>query len=221
VVDVRSTDETKAFVDEVAAAWGGVDVLVNNAGQGRSGTVDTITAEQLIEHANLIQGSHLRMTAAVVPYMRQQRWGRVININAIAGKYPQPSGIGSSVNRAAALALSDSLASGLGPDGILVNSVNLGFVDTGQWVRHRDEGAPHATVPEVQAVYSQAIPLGRMASPQDVVGIVLFLASEHASYITRASIDVSGGIGVGRMAPGEALDRLREETDQRAAASAG
>jgi NAD(P)-dependent dehydrogenase (short-subunit alcohol dehydrogenase family) len=217
VVDVRSTDQVQAFVEEVAQLWGGVDVLVNNAGQGRSGTVDTLSAEQLIEHANLIQGSHLRMASAVVPHMRQQHWGRIININAIAGKYPQPTGIGSSVNRAAALALSDSLASGLGPDGILVNSVNLGFVDTGQWVRHRDEGAPNATVEQVQEVYSEAIPLGRMAKPRDVVGIVLFLASDWASYITRASIDVSGGIGVGRMAPGESLVRLREETDARAA----
>ncbi len=215
-VDVTSTDEVNAFVDEVAAVWGGVDVLVNNAGRGMSGTVDTFTPEQMLEHANLIQGSHLRLARAVVPHMRRQRWGRIININALAGRYPQPNGLGSSVNRAAAMALSDSLASGLGKDNILVNSVNFGFMDTGQWVRHRDEFAPNARVEEVQAAFASIIPLGRMGNPEDAVGIVLLLSSDAASYITRTSIDISGGVGVGRMAPIEALQALRAETDARA-----
>jgi 3-oxoacyl-[acyl-carrier protein] reductase len=214
-VDVTSTEQVQAFVDAAAAAWGGLDVLVNNAGQGRSGTVDTLTAEQLMEHGNLIQGSHLRMASAVVPHMRAVGGGRIININAVAGKYPQPSGLGSSVNRAAALALSDALAGGLGGDNILVNSVNMGFVDTGQWVRHRDEGAPKATVAETKAAYSSVIPLGRMARPEDVAGIVLFLSSDAASYITRASIDVTGGLGIGRMAPTEAMAELRARTASR------
>jgi NAD(P)-dependent dehydrogenase (short-subunit alcohol dehydrogenase family) len=215
--DVRSTDEVQAFVGVVAEAWDGVDVLVNNAGQGKSGTIDSLSADDLIEHGNLIQGSHLRMAAAVVPHMRKQQWGRIININAVAGRYPQPSGLGSSVNRAAAIALSDALAAGLGKDNILVNSVNFGFMDTGQWVRHRDEGAPNATVEEVQAAYSTLIPLGRMGRPDDAVGIVLLLASDAGSYITRASIDVSGGLGIGRMAPIEAMAALRAESDARAA----
>jgi NAD(P)-dependent dehydrogenase (short-subunit alcohol dehydrogenase family) len=218
VVDVRSTEQVQAFVADVAAAFGGVDVLVNNAGQGMSGTVDTMTAEDLMEHGNLIQGSHLRMAAAVVAHMRAAGGGRIININAVAGKYPQPSGLGSSVNRAAALALSDALAGGLGSDNILVNSVNMGFVDTGQWVRHRDHGAPKATVEEVQEAYSSIIPLGRMAQPEEVAGIVLFLSSDAASYITRASIDVTGGLGIGRMAPTEAMAALRARTESRSAA---
>jgi 3-oxoacyl-[acyl-carrier protein] reductase len=211
-VDVGSTPAVGAFVEEVAEAFGGLDVLVNNAGQGRSGTVDTLTAEQLLEHANLIQGAHLRLASAVVPHLRRAGGGRIININAVAGKFPQPNGIPSSVNRAAAMALSDALASSLGPDGILVNSVNLGFVDTGQWVRHRDHQAPHATVEQVQQAYASSIPLGRMATPEDVAGVVLFLAGPGASYITRASIDVTGGLGVARMFPTEELARLRAET---------
>ncbi|MCU1692316.1 MAG: short chain dehydrogenase family protein [Frankiales bacterium] len=213
VTDVGSTPDVQTFVAEAAAAFGGLDVLVNNAGQGRSGTVDTLTAEQLLEHANLIQGAHLRLAGAVVPHLREAGGGRIININAVAGKFPQPNGIPSSVNRAAAMALSDSLASALGPDGILVNSVNLGFVDTGQWIRHRDHQAPHATVEQVQAAYASSIPLGRMAQPEDVAGVVLFLASDAASYLTRASIDVTGGLGVARMFPAEALAALRAETE--------
>jgi 3-oxoacyl-[acyl-carrier protein] reductase len=218
VVDVGSTPAVGAFVEEVAETFGGLDVLVNNAGQGRSGTVDTLTAEQLLEHANLIQGAHLRLAGAVVPHLRRAGSGRIININAVAGKFPQPNGIPSSVNRAAAMALSDSLASALGKDGILVNSVNLGFVDTGQWVRHRDAQAPRATVEQVQRAYASSIPLGRMATPEDVAGVVLFLASPLASYITRASIDVTGGLGVARMFPAEELALLRAQTDPPAVA---
>ncbi|HEY0560368.1 MAG TPA: SDR family oxidoreductase [Frankiaceae bacterium] len=217
-VDVRDTPAVHAFVDAAAEALGGLDVLVNNAGQGGSGTVDTLTAEQLMEHGNLIQGSHLRLAKAVVPHLRAQGGGRIININAVAGKFPQPNGLQSSVNRAAALALSDALASGLGKDNILVNSVNLGFVDTGQWVRHRDHHAPDATVEQVQEAYATAIPLGRLATPEDVAGVVVFLASDAASYVTRASIDVTGGLGVGRMFPAEAVARLREQTSAAAAA---
>jgi NAD(P)-dependent dehydrogenase (short-subunit alcohol dehydrogenase family) len=213
--DVRNTEDVNAFVGTVVDAWGGVDVLVNNAGQGKSGTVDTMSPEDLIEHGNLIQGAHLRVARAVVPHMRRQRWGRIININAVAGRYPQPTGLGSSVNRAAALALSDALAAGLGKDNILVNSVNFGFIDTGQWFRHRAEQAPKATVEEIKEAYATVIPLGRMGRPEDAVGIVLLLASEAGSYITRASIDVSGGLGVGRMAPVEALADLRARTDGR------
>lgn len=212
VADVGVTASVEAFVEEAAGALGGLDVLVNNAGQGMSGTADTLTAEALLEHANLIQGAHLRLVRAVVPHLRRAGGGRIININALAGKHPQPNGLPSSVNRAAAMALSDALASGLGADGILVNSVNPGYVDTGQWVRHRDHHAPGATVEQVQAAYATAIPLGRLAQPEDVAAVVLFLASDAASYVTRASIDVTGGLGVARMFPAEALAQLRRET---------
>ena len=211
-VDVRSSADTLAFVDAAAEALGGLDVLVNNAGQGGSGTVDTVTAEDLMAHGDLIQGSHLRLVRAVVPHLRRAGGGRIVNINALAGKLPQPNGLPSSVNRAASLALSDALASGLGPENILVNSVNLGFVDTGQWLRHRDRQAPDATVEQVRQAYATAIPLGRLATPEDVAGVVLFLASPLAAYVTRASIDVTGGLGVGRMFPAEALAELRART---------
>lgn len=81
-VDVTDTAGVKAFVDEIAAAWGGVDVLINNAGQGRGGNLDTLTPEQILEHANVLQMGHFRFIQAVVPHMRKQRWGRIVEINA-------------------------------------------------------------------------------------------------------------------------------------------
>ena len=90
-VDVTDTRAVKAFVNEVAEAWGGVDVLINNAGQGKGGSLDTLSPEDILEHANVLQMGHFRFVQAVVPHMRAQRWGRIIEINALAGTIPTPA----------------------------------------------------------------------------------------------------------------------------------
>jgi 3-oxoacyl-[acyl-carrier protein] reductase len=194
-VDVTDTAAVRRFVDEVAAAWGGVDVLVNNAGQGRGGNLDTLTPEQILEHANVLQMGHFRFIQAVVPHMRQQRWGRIIEINAMAGVVPTPDGIPSVINRAACIALSKSLGMSLPKDGILVNTLNMGWIDTGQWNRHfREMPEGSCTREEFDEMALKVIPAGRFGRPEDVAGMVLFLASDHASFISGASIDIAGGM---------------------------
>jgi NAD(P)-dependent dehydrogenase (short-subunit alcohol dehydrogenase family) len=193
-VDVTDTGQTRAFVSEVAQAWGGVDVLVNNAGQGISGSVETVEPEALLEHANLTQVSHYRVSQAVVPHMKKQRWGRIIDINAMSGVYPT-SGVGSSINRAACLALTTSLAQTLAGDNILVNGLNMGWIDTGQWDRHHREMGPGVTREEFRGMVEGVVPLGRFGRPEEIVGAALFLASDLATYISGASIDISGALG--------------------------
>ena len=104
-VDVTDSAAVKAFVDELASAWGGVDVLVNNAGRGRGGNLDTLTPELILAHAKVLQMGHFRFIQAVVPHMRRQHWGRIIEINALAGAIPAPDGIPSVINRASCIAL--------------------------------------------------------------------------------------------------------------------
>jgi 3-oxoacyl-[acyl-carrier protein] reductase len=193
-VDVTDSAGVKAFVEEVAATWGGVDVLVNNAGQGRGGSLETLTPEQILEHANILQMGHFRFVQAVAPHMRRQRWGRIIDINALAGAFPTPDGIPSVVNRAACLALSKSLGMALARDNILVNSLNMGWIDTGQWDRHFKEVGPGVTREEFDEMALKVVPLGRFGKPEDVAGMALFLASEYAQFISAASIDISGGL---------------------------
>lgn len=193
-VDVTDTIGVKAFVDEVAATWGGVDVLVNNAGQGRGGNLDTLTPEAILEHANILQMGHFRFVQAVVPYMREQRWGRIIEINALAGVIPTPDGIPSVINRAACIALSKSLGMSLAKENILVNSLNMGWIDTGQWDRHFKEVGPGVTRQEFDEMALKVVPVGRFGKPEDVAGMALFLASEYANFISAASIDISGGL---------------------------
>jgi 3-oxoacyl-[acyl-carrier protein] reductase len=193
-IDVRDTDQVRGWVDRVANAWGSIDVLVNNAGQGKGGNIDTLKPEDILEHANTLQVAHFRCTQAVVPHMRKQRWGRIININALAGAIPTPDGIPSVSNRAAGIAMSRSLGMALAKDNILVNTLNMGWIDTGQWERHYREMSPTITREEFFVMAKKVVPLGRFGKPEDVAGMALFLSSEFASFIAAASIDISGGL---------------------------
>lgn len=194
-VDVTDTQAVRRFVDEVAEAWGGVDVLVNNAGQGRGGNLETLTPEQILEHANVLQMGHFRFVQAVVPHMRKQRWGRIIEINALAGAIPTPDGIPSVINRASCIALSKTLGMSLPKDGILVNTLNMGWIDTGQWDRHYKEmPAGSCSREEFDRMVLKVVPLGRFGKPEDVAGMALFLASDYAAFISAASIDIAGGM---------------------------
>lgn len=195
VVDVTDTKGVQTFVQEVVQAWGGVDILVNNAGQGRSGNLETLTPEAILEHANVLQMGHFRFVQAVVPHMREQHWGRIIEINALAGTVPTPDGIPSVINRASCIALSRSLGMSLAKDNILVNSLNMGWIDTGQWDRHYREMGPGVSREEFDEMVLKVVPIGRYGKPEDVAGMVLFLSSEYASFISAASIDIAGGMG--------------------------
>jgi len=170
----------------VAETWGGVDVLVNNAGQGRSGNIDTLTPESILEHANVLQMGHFRFVQAVVPHMRKQNWGRIVEINALAGTIPTPDGIPSVINRASCVALSKSLGMSLAKENILVNS---------QWDRHYKEMGPGVSREEFDEMVMKVVPVGRYGKPEDVSGMVLFLSIEYASFISAASIDIAGGMG--------------------------
>ena len=193
-IDVRDTNQVRDWIEHIAKTWGGVDILVNNAGQGKGGNIDTLKPEEILEHANALQVAHFRFTQAVVSHMRKQRWGRIININALAGVIPTPDGIPSVSNRAAAIAMSRSLGMALAKDNILVNTLNMGWIDTGQWDRHYREMSPTISREEFLTMATKVVPLGRFGKPDDVAGMVLFLCSEFASFITAASIDISGGL---------------------------
>lgn len=194
-VDVTDTAGVKAFVDEVAEAWGGVDVLINNAGQGQGGNLETLTPEQILQHANVLQMGHFRFVQAVVPHMKRQRWGRIVEINALAGSQITPDGIPSVTNRAACIAMSKLLGMSLPKDNILVNTLNMGWIDTGQWDRHFREMPVGTPREEFDAMVLKVVPLGRFGKPEDVAGMALFLSSDYAGFISGASIDIAGGMG--------------------------
>jgi 3-oxoacyl-[acyl-carrier protein] reductase len=121
---------------------------------------------------------------------------RVININAVYGRYPDPSFLASSVNRASCLSLAKALSAELGRERILVNSVNIGFVPTPQWENIHRRRAPQVPAEQFyQQLAGREVALGWFGRPEEVAGLVAFLASDRASYIAGASIDVAGGMG--------------------------
>lgn len=193
-VDVSNTEQVRDFVKTVADKWGGVDVLVNNAGQGRVGSLETLQPEDILDHANNLQVAHFRFVQACVPFMREQKWGRIININALNGVQVPGAGFTTVSNRAAGIALSKSLGQALAKDGILVNTLNMGWIDTGQWERHFKEMPNTIDRAEFYDMVTKPVPLGRLGKPEEVAYIALFLGSDLASFISAASIDVAGGM---------------------------
>ncbi|MGH2663490.1 MAG: SDR family oxidoreductase [Actinomycetota bacterium] len=129
-------------------------------------------------------------------YMRARGGGRIININAVYGEYPDPTFFATSVNRAACLSFTKTLAIQLASENILVNSVNPGFVVTPQWKNIHRRRAPEISEEEFfRRMADKEIPLGRFGRPHEVAGMVVFLASDRATYVTGASVDVAGGMG--------------------------
>ena len=195
IVDVTEAAAIAGFVEGSAAALGGIDVLVNNAGAARPGNFETLTDDDWRADVDVKLFSMIRSSREVIPHMRARGRGRIVNINAVYGRYPHPDFFATSVNRAACLSFTKALAFELGPDNILVNSVNIGFVESSQWERIRQRRAPDLEPEEFFRRTAEQVPLGRFGKPEEVSGLVAFLASERASYITGASIDVAGGMG--------------------------
>jgi 3-oxoacyl-[acyl-carrier protein] reductase len=194
--DVTDPDQVAAFVAAAAQRMGGVDILVNNAGGARPGQFGTLTDADWQADIEVKLFSQIRCIRATLPELRRSATPRVININALYGHYPDPSFLASSVNRASCLSLSKALAIELGGEGILVNSVNIGFVETPQWQNIHRRRAPEMPAEEFFGQLAKdEVPLGRFGVPDEVAGLVAFLASDRASYIAGASIDVGGGMG--------------------------
>ena len=194
--DVTAPAQVEELVRGAAGALGGLDVLVNNAGRAHPGTFETLTDEDWHADLDVKLFSMIRCSREAVPHLREAGGGRIVNVNAVYGRYPDPTFFATSVNRAACQSFTKTLAIELAPSGILVNSVNIGFVVTPQWRSIHERRAPELPEDEFFAQLAAAeVPLGRFGRPDEVSGVVAFLASDRASYITGASIDVAGGMG--------------------------
>jgi len=193
--DVTDPAAVTDFVERSVQTLGGLDILVNNAGRAHPGTFETLSDADWQADLDVKLFSMIRCSRAALPHLRERGGGRIININAVFGKYPDPAFFATSVNRAACLSFTKALAIELAPDGILVNSVNIGYVETPQWEHIHERRAPDLPREEFLRRTAADVPLGRFGTPEDVSAVVAFLASERAGYLTGASIDVAGGFG--------------------------
>jgi 3-oxoacyl-[acyl-carrier protein] reductase len=194
--DVTDPEQVRGFVARSAEVLGGIDFLVNNAGGAHPGTFETLNDENWVADLDVKLFSLIRCSRAVLPHMRAAGGGRIVNIGAVYSRYPDPTFFATSVNRAAGNSFTKTLALETAKDNILVNGINIGFVTTPQWDNIHRRRAPDVPREEFFATFAaQEVPLGRFGTPEEVSGLVAFLLSDRAGYITGASIDVAGGMG--------------------------
>jgi NAD(P)-dependent dehydrogenase (short-subunit alcohol dehydrogenase family) len=188
--DVSQASVVERLVGETLQHFGRVDILVNNAGGGTSlRFLEEVTAEDWDLTVNSNLKSAFLCCQAVVPAMKRQRYGRIVNVSSVAGRnVSRLSGPQYSSAKAGVLGLTRHLAQDLGPFGIAVNAVAPGptLVDrvAKKWSLRSEEDRSHIL---------ENIPLGRLAQPEEVATVIAFLASGDASYVTGVTIDVNGG----------------------------
>jgi NAD(P)-dependent dehydrogenase (short-subunit alcohol dehydrogenase family) len=194
--DIRDHAAVQGVLDHVEARFGGVDGLVNNAGQSRMKPLADSTMEDFHDEFDLKFAGVLNTLAAALPLLRRSSAAAIVNINAVLAKQPEPRLVTTSAARAGLLNLSKSMALELAADGIRVNSVCLGLVDTGQWRRRYESCGTAETYAEWerQIAADRGIALGRFGAADEVAAMVVTLLSPRSSYVTGASLDVDGGV---------------------------
>ncbi len=170
-------------INEIAEKFGKIDILVNNAGISARESIYDYSEEAFDNIMNLNVKAMFDCSKAVAPFMRDQGGGCIINTSSMVSLYGQPSGVGYPASKAAVNGLTKSLARELGKDGIRVNAVAPGVTNTDMV-----SNLPEATVQRVIAPIS----LGRMAEPNEIAKVFLFLASDLASYVSGTIISVDG-----------------------------
>ncbi len=193
--DLTKPEHVEALIDRVIARWRTVHILVNNAGGPPSGPFESHDLTRWRDALDLNFMSAVHLCALVIPFMKKQRWGRIINVTSIAARQPVDGLILSNAVRAGVLGLGKSLANELAPHNILVNSVCPGYTRTDRVIdlAHAEASRQQKPIEQIYAVWERTIPLGRLADPEEFAALVTFLASERASYITGATIPVDGG----------------------------
>jgi 3-oxoacyl-[acyl-carrier protein] reductase len=193
--DVSDADQLVRLSSEALAKWGRIDVLVTNSGGPPSGPANTHDWQRWDDAVKLLLRSTVELTRAVLPGMRERKWGRIINVTSIAVKQPVDNLILSNSIRAAVTGFARTLANEVATDGITVNNILPGYTRTERVEQLADATAAREglTRQDVVARFEAQIPMRRLGEPREFAALAAFLASEQASYITGQSIAVDGG----------------------------
>ena len=194
-LDVTVHEEVRRFVADTAERFGRVDICVANAGGPPSKSFAETTIEDWQAAANLNLMSTVYLAKETLPLMQQRRWGRFIAITSMTVKQPVDGLILSNAVRAGVSGLVKSLSNEYGPYNVLVNNVCPGYTATARLVDLSGKLAAKEGVPveEIENRWAGQAPLRRLGQPEEFANLVVFLASERASYITGVSIQVDGG----------------------------
>ncbi len=185
--DLTSPRDLKILVERTISTFGGIDILVNNGGGPPSGSAREIGDESLEEALSLLLFSAVRLTNLCLPHLRQSKAGRIVNITSSSVREPIDNLALSNTVRPGLIGWAKTLARELAPEGITVNSIAPGRIDTERLQQLYQTRSREADLAQ--------IPLGRLGEPREVASVVAFLASDLAAYVTGAVIPVDGGAG--------------------------
>jgi 3-oxoacyl-[acyl-carrier protein] reductase len=195
-VDVTVPQDVRRFAAETVTQFGTIDICVANAGGPPSRLFAETTLEDWQAAANLNLMSTVCLAKETLPVMEQQRWGRFIAITSLTVKQPVDGLVLSNSVRAGVSGLIKSLSNEYGPYNVLVNNVCPGYTATDRLTELAETLATRegVSLQEVESRWTNQIPLRRLGQPEELANLVVFLASERASYITGVSISVDGGV---------------------------
>lgn len=181
--NLNDYEEIEKVIKEIIDKYGHIDILVNNAGISANKKIEETTSEDFAKVINLNVNAIFNVSKAVVPYMKENKSGVILNTSSMVSIYGQPSGVAYPASKFAVNGITKSLSRELAPFNIRVNAVAPGVTKTDMV----------AALPEEQiAPLIKTIPLGRIGEPRDIANAYLFLASDMASYVTGNILSVDG-----------------------------
>ena len=195
VADVTKPDNIKKLVSSVEEHFGQIDILVANAGGPPTGTFLDFDDQAWEAALRLNLLSTVRLCRAVLPGMRARSWGRIVNITSVTVKQPMDGLILSSAARSAVVGMAKTLSNECAAQGINVNNVCPGYTltDRVKNLAEKQAAKDGKSVEEIIEGFAAEIPARRLGRPQELAALVVFLASERASYITGTTIQIDGG----------------------------
>lgn len=190
--DMSKKADIDRFIKAVIERFGRIDILVNNAGTSARGKFLEIEDAAWSADLELKVFGAIRCTRLAVPYMKKQGGGRIVNITISSAKQPGAESYPTSVSRAAGLALTKALSKEYAASNILVNTVCIGKIKSGQHVRRYTREGVGAE--DYYRQTAKDIPLGRVGEAEEVANVIAFLVSDAASYVTGTSVNLDGGM---------------------------
>ena len=192
--DVTNNSQVQAMVDKTVGEYGRVDILVNNAGGligRRGGTIETVDEENWNKIVDLNLKSQFFCCKAVVPHMKEKKYGKIVNISSMGATHPPASIIHYHSAKGGVLGLTTNLALELAHLNITVNAILPGPIRSEFYTEMLK------SIPDEEAFFTRLgnnVPMQRIGTPEDIAGVALFLASELSAYVTAESICAGGGL---------------------------
>lgn len=191
--DVTDPPAVERFVGAAAQRWGRIDGLVNNAGKSATGRVDQVSDDEWAGDLSLKVLAAARCTRLAVPHLTAAGGGAIVNVLNTGSKAPGAGSLPTAASRAAGLALTKAASRDLGGQGIRVNAILIGLVESGQW-RRRAEAAGQSEDELYRSMAQRGgIPLGRVGRAEEFADLAAYLLSDRASYVTGSAINLDGG----------------------------